>query len=427
MKICILVFLLFGVIFGNDFIESNGVTESKSQDSNIQDSKDSKNTLNSQNLDSKDSKNSQNFIESTLQIPYKKRTITLITDNDAYFPITDKDRYYTAGHSLTYTHSEREDSILRFIGFAWLIEKKSKNLDSKNIESKNKDFSQNTESNLQDSKKDSIKDSKPQNIESKTQKFITRFHNKWQSKPISRYAFSAAQEINTPHNKFAIDTPRDDLPYSGYLYLSAMAQNRIHNFLEQTSVNIGVVGPYALGRETQDSIHDSLNVGKYPGWNYQLQNEPIFNLYYKAAYKMPILPSFIEAIPRTAIALGNAHTHLDLALNLRAGYGVNGDFGFSYARNSGFNTTSINNAFRIYAQLDILARLVARNIFIQGNTFGGLQTNLALNPLIYELNIGALCAWKGFSLGLNYTIRSQEFSTQIGSDNFATFRLEISF
>lgn len=335
-----------------------------------------------------------NAIES---LPYKKRNLSLKTDNDAYFPPTDKDRYYTAGHSLLYTHSETKNKILSYFGFSWLI---AKNMESKHTDSTN-------------SANEPLSETSTQNLDSKT--------------PISRLFFGGAQEIRTPHYKFATHPPRSDMPYSGYLYAIFGVQNRFDNFLEQTLLHIGIIGPGALGKETQDSIHNAIHVAKYAGWSYQIQNEMVLNLYYNAAYKVRLWRDFIDIIPLASLALGNAHTHLDLGVRLRIGYNLSGDFGFGVAQSSSFATSSLNDKFRIYLQTSINGRFVARNIFLQGNTIGGLQTNLDLQRAVCALNLGLLIAWKGASLSASYTLKTPEFSTQLGNSNFASFALSFSF
>ena len=47
-------------------------------------------------------------------VAYNKHHIALSSDNDAYFEPTNYDRYYTAGHNLSYTSKEWQNSPLAY-------------------------------------------------------------------------------------------------------------------------------------------------------------------------------------------------------------------------------------------------------------------------------------------------------------------------
>lgn len=303
-------------------------------------------------------------------IPYEKHHIALSSDNDAYFEPTNYDRYYTAGHNLSYTSKEWINSPLRHVALLSRI---------------------------------------------------------FDSEYASSFGISLGQEIYTPSDRYSLQPPQNDAPYGGYLYLNTMIQNRTNNFVEQLELNLGMVGKDALGKEAQEWIHKLINLYSFAGWNSQIQNEFILNLYYKAMYRLDIIPNIIDVLPYGIIALGNAHTHTEIGMRMRIGYGLQGDFGIQKAAANHIGTTSLNDSFRFYIIGGISERFVGRNIFIQGNTIGGVQTNLDMNRFVYEAELGALIAWKGISLSYIYSYKQKEFSTQLLDSNYATMRLEISF
>lgn len=302
-------------------------------------------------------------------IPYEKHHIALSSDNDAYFEPTNYDRYYTAGHNLSYTSKEWINSPLRHVAI------------------------------------------------------LSRFADE----RASAFRISLGQEIYTPSDRSSLQPPSNDAPYGGYLYLNTMIQNRTYNFVEQLELNLGMVGKDALGKEAQEWIHKLINLYSLAGWNSQIKNEFILNLYYKAIYRLDIIPNIFDVLPYGVIALGNAYTHAELGMRMRIGYGLHGDFGIQKATSNHIGTTSLNDNFRFYIIGGISERFVGRNIFIQGNTIGGVQTSLDMNRFVYEAELGALIAWKGISLSYMYSYRQKEFSTQLLDSNYATLRLEISF
>lgn len=302
-------------------------------------------------------------------VPYEKQSLSLQSDNDAYFEPLNYDRYYTAGHNLAYTSKEYDDTFMHFIG----------------IVSPFLDYT------------------------------------------ISRFQVSIGQEIYTPSDKFNPNPPLTDAPYAGYLYANFMIQNRTNYFMESLSLNLGMVGPYALGKEAQDMIHSWIHYYSLSGWSHQLQNEFVVNAYYKAIGKVPIIDNIIDVLPYGVVALGNANTHLELGAKLRIGYGLNGDFGIPKATTNWIGSTSISDDFRIYLSGGIAERIVARDMFLQGNTFGGYKSLVTLNHFVYELELGGIVAWKGISLAYLWTYTQKEFVQQVDNANYATIRLEISF
>ena len=303
-------------------------------------------------------------------IPYNKHHIALSSDNDAYFEPTNYDRYYTAGHNLSYTSKEWLDSKLQYLAL---------------------------------------------------------FSRLFKQDLASSFSVGIGQEIYTPAARFAINPPANDAPYGGYLYINTMIQNRTNNFLEQLELNTGVVGEIALGKEAQDLIHRLIHYYSLAGWSHQIKNEFILNAYYKAMYRFDIVSNIIDILPYGVVALGNANTHLEIGAKMRIGYGLHGDFGIQKATSNHIGTTSLNDDFRFYLTFGIAERFVGRNIFIQGNSFGGFQTGLDMARCVYEAEIGTLIAWKGISLAYVYSYKQKEFSTQLLNSNYATIRLEVSF
>lgn len=303
-------------------------------------------------------------------VAYNKHHIALSSDNDAYFEPTNYDRYYTAGHNLSYTSKEWQNSPLAYTAL---------------------------------------------------------FSRLFKKDLVSSFSIGIGQEVYTPSARFALNPPANDAPYGGYLYLNTMIQNRTDNFLEQLELNIGMVGKAALGKEAQDLIHELINYYPLAGWDHQIRNEFVLNAYYKAMYRFDIISNIFDILPYGVIALGNANTHLELGAKMRVGYGLHGDFGIQKATSNHIGSMSLNDDFRFYVTFGIAERFVGRNMFIQGNSFGGFQTQLDMARCVYEAEIGALIAWKGISLAYMYSYKQKEFREQLLDSNYATLRLEISF
>src|SRR3954468_3126410 len=96
-------------------------------------------------------------------------------------------------------------------------------------------------------------------------------------------SISFIQEFYTPSDKTADTILPNDRPFAGVMYLSFknISVNSIENYRITSDLDIGVLGPAALGREMQNGVH--LLFAKHNkdtnilGWNYQLQNDIYLN------------------------------------------------------------------------------------------------------------------------------------------------------
>jgi lipid A 3-O-deacylase len=99
------------------------------------------------------------------------------------------------------------------------------------------------------------------------------------AQPIRKFGFEFGQELYTPINLTTTAVVPDDRPYAGWMYFGALREdrgltaNRIPT-LDRYEVELGVVGPWALGGNEQNWWHDTVGDTRANGWSHQLQNEP---------------------------------------------------------------------------------------------------------------------------------------------------------
>src|SRR5207245_9795218 len=97
-----------------------------------------------------------------------------------------------------------------------------------------------------------------------------------------QHALFLGQSIFTPKNLQLRPPDPRDRPYAGWLYVGAsLLQETNKRMLENLELQLGVVGPMALGEETQNGFHDLIGQNRASGWSTQLQNEPGIALSYE--------------------------------------------------------------------------------------------------------------------------------------------------
>ncbi len=82
--------------------------------------------------------------------------------------------------------------------------------------------------------------------------------------------------------------------------------------------------------------------------------------------------------------------------------------------------------FSWYAFAGASGRAVARNIFLDGNTFVD-SPSVEKNPFVADFQIGVAGIYRGVRITLSEIFRTPEFKEQRGSDRFGSLTLSARF
>lgn len=247
-----------------------------------------------------------------------------------------------------------------------------------------------------------------------------------------RTDYQIAQDIFTPANLQLVPPDPTDRPYAGYLYVGLGLLSNSDTHLDQAQLQLGVVGPMALGGDAQNWVHTVIGDRKALGWHYQLHNEPIANIFYERAWKLipprSVFGLFFDLEPHAGIAVGNAYDYVNAGAMARAGINLPDDFGPPRLQPSlpGSNFFEPNGEVSAYVFAGVDGRVVGRNIFLDGNSFE-LSPSVAKRVLVGDLQIGLAVQIDRARLSFTHVFRSKEFDTQPSADQFGsvnlTFRL----
>lgn len=248
---------------------------------------------------------------------------------------------------------------------------------------------------------------------------------------------TAGQAMFTPRDRYRTDLIRTERPYAGWLYLGLGYNARNERRMDSVEVNIGVVGPAALAQQSQDMIHDLRGKPHFNGWDYQLKNEP--GLQIVAERKQRIVESASGTYPRFDVishygaSLGNVRTHLNAGMELRAGNRIPDDFGSSPIRPAGDSNAPLGGgsvrhfpAGGMHAFISADASVVARDIFLDGNTFTDSH-HVAKKHLVGDMATGIAWEWRGGKITYAHYIRSKEFVGQEGTHGYGSITLGLEY
>lgn len=246
--------------------------------------------------------------------------------------------------------------------------------------------------------------------------------------------YSIGQNIYTPQDITVRANQNGDRPWAAFLYSSVGITTISDNHVDDLEVTLGVVGPEALGEQAQKFIHRHISDSDIPkGWHNQLKFEPglIFSWQrrWPYAYSADFAGLKFRAEPNMNISLGNIYTYTGTGLMLTLGPG--GDLQDTPPRvrpaipGTGYFTTPNNGwSWHLFAGAD--GRAIARNIFLDGNTFTDSE-NIEKEHFVGDLTGGLAFTLSNYRLSYSINYRTDEFKGQNDDSVFGAVTLTAKF
>jgi len=243
--------------------------------------------------------------------------------------------------------------------------------------------------------------------------------------------YSIGQNMYTPKDIKLENPPSDDRPYAGWLYGSVGLIAETGKQLDQFEVTLGMVGPASLAEESQKNVHKLIGSDKPMGWDHQLKNEPGIIVTYQRSWRSFVSKSMLgvpyDITPHAGGALGNIFTYANTGVLFRYGNKLQQDYGPPRIQpsmpGSGFFIPQDGMSWYLFAGAE--GRAVARNIFLDGNTFaesGSVEKEIFLG----DLQLGLVLSWKNYRFGYTHVLRTREFKNQsLKSQEFGAISLSI--
>ncbi len=250
-----------------------------------------------------------------------------------------------------------------------------------------------------------------------------------------RASYALGQNLYTPSDITITDPSHMDRPYAGWLYGSFGLVSDMESRVDNIELAIGMVGPASLGEPTQKFVHKVIDSPEPMGWDHQLKNEPGVVLTYERKirrfvdFETGLLNLEFDASPHAGVSLGNVLTQVEGGVLLRIGHDLEKDRGGPpRIRPSlpGSDYYSPSDDFGWYLFGGAAGRWVARNIFLDGNTFSD-GYSVKKNPFVGDFQIGVAMRYKAVRLAYTHIIRTKEFENQGTPDRFGAITLSYQF
>jgi len=255
-----------------------------------------------------------------------------------------------------------------------------------------------------------------------------------QAGSITRMGATVGQSIFTPEELGRTDLIPDQRPYGGWLYGGVSLHSELPGRQFQTfGIDLGVVGPGSMAAETQNLVHRIIDAQIANGWEHQIRWEPGIVLTYE--YRWLSLKTDPDGLvqadltPHIGGMAGNVFTNASAGAMVRVGDDLEGDFGPPRVRPALPGSTYFSrpdDGFRWYVFAGAEARFVARNIFLDGNTFRSSHS-VDKERLVADFQAGISLTYRDVRLAFTHVWRTPEFKDQDDPDRFGSVSLSVRF
>lgn len=245
-----------------------------------------------------------------------------------------------------------------------------------------------------------------------------------------RTRYALGQNIYTPQDIELANPPPNERPYAGFLYGSMGLVDDNGRDLDQLQVSLGVVGPASLAQESQTWIHAIIHDRKPLGWSTQLRDEPGLIVTYERSAKLipqqSMLGGAFDIEPHWGGSVGNVYDYVNAGAMARFGFNLPKDYGPMRIEPSlpGSDYFEPTAGFGAYVFAGVDGRAIARNLFLDGNSFESSRSVDKFN-LVGDAIAGAALTFDSFRLAFTHVIRSREYKTQKSQDQFGAVDLTV--
>lgn len=247
-----------------------------------------------------------------------------------------------------------------------------------------------------------------------------------------RISIAVGQSMFAPEDLSRSDVVAGEQPYAGWLYGSVGMVSDTGDTLDNVMLTVGMVGPLSYAEQTQKFVHHVLDSPHPEGWDNQLENEPGVILTYERKWRgMAEFSPFglgADITPHVGVNLGNVTTDATVGATFRLGYDLPADYGPPRIRPSlpGSDFFIPTQELGGYLFTTIGERAVARNIFLDGNSFED-SPSVDKKYLVSSLQVGAALTYGDTRLTYTQVFMTKEYTTQQHAPAFGALTLSYRF
>lgn len=277
------------------------------------------------------------------------------------------------------------------------------------------------------------------NVERKPPAILNTLADSWLGFDIGEAtatSYAIGQKIYTPKDIRNRNAQPDDRPWAGWLYGSIGLSNVSKEHVDSFALTLGIVGPASLAEQTQTFIHKNITSSPEPmGWDHQLHTEPGIILSWDRRWPVILATEVggwrLQGEPNISLALGNVNSFV----------GVGGTLTFGPHQKqlqdtpprippamsgTGYFDTPLDRDYDWYLFTGINGRAVARDIFLDGNSFRDSESVDKKN-FVADANAGVAITYGQTRFSYTLVYRTKEFYGQEDPSIFGSFTITRRF
>ncbi len=213
------------------------------------------------------------------------------------------------------------------------------------------------------------------------------------------YEMYTANDISDP------DPPPGDHPYSGIIAFDTAVYSKSERSMHVYVLRVGLVGPAVGAEGLQNWMHSSTGRELAQGWDTQLSNEPLLNLFY--IYQRRLVRWTVserglgfDMAVNGGVGAGNYYTGANIGLQARFGIALPNNYEHSSPVSfyeEVVDRRTVGGPFSFYVYVQGTGTAVARFLPIDGNTFADSRSG-DRDDFFSNVAIGAALTYKRFTL-----------------------------
>ena len=222
---------------------------------------------------------------------------------------------------------------------------------------------------------------------------------------------------------------KGDRPYCGMLYGGVgyeFFKDPESPWTHYAELDMGIIGPGAMCKDTQTAIHKLLGCRKPMGWDNQLHNEFVVNGQWWTKYNW-YLCDYVALVPRAGLLVGTVQDAAEVGCDLKVGWNMR-RYASSGDKESG-NTIMFSAPSGASSWYDKLSawifagvgeRYYLYNHILEGSLFNNKDDPLgvSIERFVSEFRFGVVAKYDRFYFGYYGVLRTDEFKHQKNAPNY---------
>jgi lipid A 3-O-deacylase len=253
-------------------------------------------------------------------------------------------------------------------------------------------------------------------------------------------SLSIGQNMYTPEDTASKKLIKDDRPYAGVTYLDMQFSGKDLRQMNTWEIMLGVAGQHSYAEDVQKTIHRWKGDDIPQGWDHQIGDEPVLDLFFEHRRKM--LESQLgngwgyDLIPNLGAGLGNLYIGAHVGAQIRFGWNLPNDFGTSLIRPGSDTNAPMDeqdprffppfHRWGVHVFMGMDGQCILRNMTLDGNTFRDSHS-VDREPLVGTLMAGVGFIIYRFKITFMQVYQTRAFKTQKSHERYGSITVSYTF